>query len=91
VEADGGSRLYPRFLPYGRPGKALTKNTPAVLDAGRDLAMQIAAMNPSKAVDPDSVPAEVVAREKSIVTEQIRNDPKLSGKPDEMIDKNRRW
>jgi len=28
-----------------------------------------------------------VAREKSIVTEQIRNDPKMSGKPDEMIDK----
>jgi len=58
----------------------LTKNTPAVLDAGRDLAMQIAAMNPV-AVDPDSVPAEVVAREKAIVTDQIKNDPKMAGKP----------
>jgi elongation factor Ts len=64
----------------------LSKNTPAVLEAGRDLAMQIAAMNPV-AVDPDSVPADVVAREKAIVTEQIRNDPKMAGKPDEMIDK----
>jgi elongation factor Ts len=64
----------------------LSKNTPAVLDAGRDLAMQIAAMNPV-AVDPDAVPAEVVVREKAIVTEQIRNDPKMAGKPDEMIDK----
>ena len=64
----------------------LTKNTPAVLEAGKDLAMQIAAMNPV-AVDPDSVPAEVVAREKAIVTEQIKNDPKMAGKPDEMIDK----
>ncbi len=64
----------------------LTKNNAAVLEAGRDLAMQIAAMNPV-AIDPDSVPAEVVAREKAIVTEQIKNDPKMAGKPDEMIDK----
>jgi elongation factor Ts len=64
----------------------LTKNTPAVLDAGRDLAMQIAAMNPV-AVDPDAVPAETISREKAIVTEQIRNDPKMAGKPDEMIEK----
>jgi len=64
----------------------LSKNTPEVLAAGKDLAMQIAAMNPV-AVDPDSVPADVVAREKAIVTEQIKNDPKMAGKPDEMIDK----
>ncbi|MCC6290327.1 MAG: elongation factor Ts, partial [Chitinophagaceae bacterium] len=48
--------------------------------------MQIAAMNPV-AVDPDSVPADVVAREKAIVTEQIKNDPKMAGKPDAMIEK----
>jgi elongation factor Ts len=64
----------------------LTKNTEAVLEAGRDLAMQIAAMNPV-AVDADSVPAETVAREKAIVTEQIKNDPKMAGKTDEMVDK----
>src|SRR3984957_14610291 len=54
----------------------LSKNTPAVLEAGKDIALQIAAMNPV-AVDPDSVPADIVSREKSIVTEQIRNDPKM--------------
>jgi elongation factor Ts len=64
----------------------LSKNNPAVLEAGRDLAMQIAAMNPV-AVDADSVPAETVAREKAIVTDQIRNDPKMKGKPEEMIEK----
>jgi elongation factor Ts len=64
----------------------LTKNTAPVLGAGRDLAMQIAAMNPV-AVDADSVPAEVVTRERAIVTEQIKNDPKMAGKPDQMIDK----
>ncbi|MFT3704041.1 MAG: translation elongation factor Ts [Agriterribacter sp.] len=55
-------------------------------EAGKDVAMQIAAMNPV-AVNPDSVPADIVAREKAIVTEQIKNDPKMAGKPDAMIDK----
>jgi elongation factor Ts len=64
----------------------LTKNTDAILEAGRDLAMQIAAMNPV-AVDADSVSAETVAREKAIVTDQIKNDPKMAGKPDEMVEK----
>jgi len=64
----------------------LTKNSGAILDAGRDIAMQIAAMNPL-AVSPDSIPANVVERERAIVTEQIKNDPKMAGKPDEMIDK----
>src|SRR6476659_10699289 len=61
----------------------LNKDAP---EAGKDLAMQIAAMNPV-AIDQDSVPAEVVAREKAIVTDLIRNDPKMAGKTDEMIDK----
>lgn len=65
---------------------ALTKNSEAVLSAGKDLAMQIAAMNPV-AVDPNSVPEETVAREKAIVTELIKNDPKMAGKPDAMIEK----
>jgi elongation factor Ts len=64
----------------------LNTNTAPVLEAGRDLAMQIAAMNPI-AVDADSIPAETVERERGIVTEQIKNDPKMAGKPDEMIDK----
>jgi elongation factor Ts len=65
---------------------SLSTNSPSVLEAGKDIAMQIAAMNPV-AVDPESVPAEVVAREKAIVTDQIKNDPKMAGKSDEMIDK----
>ena len=56
------------------------------LDAGKDIAMQIAAMNPV-AVDASSVAAEVVEREKAIVTDQIKADPKMAGKPAEMIAK----
>jgi len=55
-------------------------------EAGRDIAMQIAAMNPL-AVDPTAVPAETVERERAIVTEQIAADPKMAGKPAEMISK----
>lgn len=55
-------------------------------DAGKDVAMQIAAMNPV-AVDASSVPTEVTEREKAIVLEQIKNDPKMAGKPEEMINK----
>ncbi|HLA53016.1 MAG TPA: translation elongation factor Ts [Flavitalea sp.] len=57
-----------------------------VADAGKDIAMQIAAMNPI-AVDSDSVPQATIDRERDIVTEQIKADPKMAGKPAEMITK----
>jgi elongation factor Ts len=55
-------------------------------EAGKDVAMQIAALNPV-AVDAESVPADVIAREKDIVMELMRQDPKMAGKPDEMLAK----
>ena len=60
--------------------------TTEAADAGKDVAMQIAAMNPV-AVDADAVPAEVVAREKAIITDQVAADPKMAGKPADMIEK----
>lgn len=55
-------------------------------EAGRDVAMQIAAMNPV-ALDADSVPAETVERERAIVMETMKADPKMEGKPEEMLSK----
>jgi elongation factor Ts len=55
-------------------------------EAGKDVAMQIAALNPV-AVDAASVPAEVIAREKDIIVELMKQDPKMAGKPDEMLAK----
>lgn len=55
-------------------------------EAGKDVAMQIAAMNPL-AVDPDSIPAASIERERAIVVETMKADPKMAGKPDEMIAK----
>ncbi len=68
-----------------RMGVLVTMNKEAA-EAGRDVAMQIAAMNPL-AVDADSVPAEMVERERAIVTDTIAADPKMAGKPAEMIAK----
>jgi elongation factor Ts len=55
-------------------------------EVGKDVAMQIAALNPV-AVDASSVPADVIAREKDIIMELMKQDPKMAGKPDEMIAK----
>ena len=55
-------------------------------EAGKDVAMQIAAMNPL-AVDPDAIPAATIERERAIVVETMKADPKMAGKPDEMIAK----
>ena len=48
---------------------------------GKDVAMQVAAANPSY-VDEAAVPAEVVAKEKEILLAQMANDPKNANKPD---------
>ena len=61
----------------------LSKEAPEV---GKDIAMQIAALNPV-AVDAASVPADVIAREKDIIMEVMKQDPKMAGKPDEMLSK----
>jgi elongation factor Ts len=54
----------------------------AAAEVGKDVAMQIAAMNPL-AVDETSVAPETIAREKEIAIEQI----KAEGKPAEMAEK----
>jgi elongation factor Ts len=58
----------------------------AAPEAGKDVAMQIAAMNPV-AVDAASVSADIIAREKDIILELMKQDPKMAGKPDEMLAK----
>jgi elongation factor Ts len=68
-----------------RMGVLVGLNAEAV-EAGKDVAMQIAAMNPL-AVDANSIPAETIERERAIVIETMKADPKMAGKPDEMVAK----
>ena len=53
---------------------------------GKDIAMQVAAANPSY-VDEASVPAEVVAKEKEIMLAQMAQDPKTANKPEAVKEK----
>jgi elongation factor Ts len=58
----------------------------AVEGLGKDLAMQSAAMNPL-AIDSDGVNPEMIAREKAIIMDTMQNDPKMAGKPLDMMEK----
>ena len=53
---------------------------------GKDVAMQIAALN-TPYLTKDEVPAEVIEHEKSIMVEQLKNDPKMANKPEQVLAK----
>lgn len=55
-------------------------------EVGKDVAMQIAALNPV-AIDANSVAADVIEREKAIIMDVMKEDPKMAGKPEEMLSK----
>lgn len=61
----------------------LDKEAPEV---GKDVAMQVAALSPV-AVDADSVPADIISREKSVIMDIMKEDPKMAGKPEAMLAK----
>ena len=55
-------------------------------ELGKQLAMHIAANNPSYAYESD-IPADVLAHEKEVQLAAAKNDPKLQNKPAEVLDK----
>ncbi|MDE7272673.1 MAG: translation elongation factor Ts [Lachnospiraceae bacterium] len=57
----------------------------AVKEALNNIAMQVAALYP-KYVSSDEVSEEYKAHEKEIIAEQIKNDPKMAGKPEKVIE-----
>ena len=83
-----------RFLRYGgRIGvlvrfeaDAAASGSDALVECGKDVAMQIAALN-AQYLDKSTVPAEALAKEKEILMAQIQNDPKNANKPEAIIAK----
>lgn len=57
-----------------------------LVELGKNIAMQIAALNPKFITEAD-VPAEFIAKETEILTIQAKNDPKNAKKPDNIIAK----
>lgn len=53
---------------------------------GKDVALQIAAMNPAY-LDRTCVPAEVLENEKNIMLAQMKEDPKMANKPEAVMAK----
>ena len=65
---------------------ALAADNAELVATGKNIAMQIAAMNPSY-LDRASVPASVIDKEKEILIAQMKEDPKMAGKPDAVLGK----
>lgn len=73
----------------GKIGVLVEADAPAnddVKEALRNVAMQVAALNP-KYLSSDDVPAEYKEHEKEILIAQLKNDPKNASKPDNIIEK----
>ena len=72
----------------GRIGVLVDVETSVVNDAvkemGKNIAMQIAALNP-KYTSRDEVSADFIEHEKNILMAQIQNDPKEASKPEKVI------
>ena len=86
VSADNGC-VVPYIHGGGRIGVLVVAETAVVNDtvkeALKNLAMQIAALNP-KYVSDSEVSADYIAHEKEILMAQINNDPKESQKPEKV-------
>ena len=79
-ELVSGASVVPYIHSGYRIGVLVSMNQPATeatVAAGKDVAMQIAAMNPM-AVDADSVSEEMIAREKAIAVEQVMAEGKAA-------------
>ena len=57
-----------------------------LLACGKDIALQIAAMN-APYLNRESVPAEVISEEKKVIMAQMSEDPKMASKPEQVRSK----
>ncbi|MBQ3547260.1 MAG: elongation factor Ts [Clostridia bacterium] len=64
----------------------LAADNEGLITMGKNIAMQIAAMNPAY-LDQASVPASVIEKEKEILIAQMKEDPKMANKPDAVLGK----
>ena len=65
---------------------AAASGSDALIECGKDVAMQIAALN-APYLNEASVPADVVEHEKEVQLALIKNDPKNANKPEAVLEK----
>jgi len=68
----------------GRISALVTLTEGASAEFGKQMAMQVASMNPTY-LDRSTVPAEIIAHEKSIITKNMEADESLAGKPEKVL------
>ena len=90
LEIDGTGALVPYIHMNGRIGVLLNMEVSAgleenekVQELGKDLAMQIAAMNPAY-LDKSDVSQDTLDKEKEIQLAMMANDPKMAAKPEKV-------
>ncbi|MBQ2669938.1 MAG: elongation factor Ts [Clostridia bacterium] len=66
--------------------EADAENNDTINECLKNVAMQVAALNP-KYLSTDDVPEDYKEHEKKILIEQLKNDPKNASKPDNIIEK----
>ncbi len=81
VHGDGRIGVMVRF-----EADAAAAGSAAMQECGKDVAMQIAALNPMY-LDKAAVPADAIDKEREILMAQIQNDPKSANKPEAIIQK----
>ncbi len=90
IKNDGASKLVSYIHAGGKIAVVIELATSSddaqVVQCGKNVAMQIAAMNP-RYVSDDQVPQDVIEHEKSILMEQAKNDPKNASKPENILEK----
>lgn len=68
----------------GKLASLIVANSLTDVEKARQVAMHVVASNPEY-LSPEEISEEVVEKEKSIQLEIMKNDPKMEGKPDEVL------
>jgi elongation factor Ts len=90
LEVDG-SGVVATYVHHDKKKGALVavgspKPTPQLAEVARQLCMHVVYARPAASVRQD-VPADLVERERGVIREQVANDPKMKGKPPQVLEK----
>ena len=84
IVAKSGGQGFGSYIHMGGKIATLVVLEKEDAELAKGLAMHIAANSP-KYVKAEDIPADVIAHEKAIALENLKNDPKMAGKPEAML------
>lgn len=82
----GADEVFGSYMHMGGKISAIVKLKGSASDeVAKDIAMQVASMNPSY-ISRNEIPTDVVEHEKKVQLEIMKNDPKLASKPEKVLE-----